>query len=97
MIETSGTTIVYFPVYQVLHHLQPEDSSDFDNAGLCLREIYRVLKPKGAVIINFCTPEQSFTGFWFLQLFSELLQKKISKRLVVCSTIRPRLANIMPE
>jgi len=57
----------------VLHHLQPEDSSDFDNVGLCLREIYRVLKPKGAVIINTCTPEQCIAGYWFLQLNSELL------------------------
>ena len=68
----------------MLHHLQPEDSSDFDNVGLCLKEMYRALKPKGAIIINSCTPEQSATGFWFLQLNSELLQKKIGKRLVMC-------------
>jgi len=80
---------IYFPVYQVLHHLQPEDSSDFDNVGLCLKEMYRVLKPKGAVIINSCSPEQSVTGFWYLQLNLELLQKKIGERLVMCSTIRP--------
>ena len=78
-------------MYQVLHHLEPVDScnSDLDNVVQCLREMYRVLKPKGAVIINTCTPEQCTAGYWFLQLNSELLQKKITKTWVMCTTIRP--------
>jgi len=60
---------------QVIQHLQPKGSSGFANVGTFLNEVHRVLKPKGAVIINTCTPEQGATANWFLQLISEHLQK----------------------
>ena len=65
---------------QVIHHLQPEGSDDFDNIGHFLKEVYRVLKTNGAFIINFNTPEQSCTANWFLQLFSEQLWEKYAKK-----------------
>lgn len=69
-----------FHAAQVVHHLQPEGSDDFDNIGHFLREVYRVLKTNGAFIVNFATPEQSCTANWFLQLFSEQLWEKYAKK-----------------
>ena len=70
---------------QVIHHLQPEGSNDFHNIGHFLREVYRVLKTNGALILNFNTPEQACTSNWFLQLFSEQLQEKYAKKQVTFS------------
>lgn len=77
VLDTQGWWRWYFlALWQVIQHLQPKGSSGFANVGTFLNEVHRVLKPKGAVVINTCTPEQGATANWFLQLISEHLQKE---------------------
>lgn len=54
---------------QVLHHLD-EKPPPFTNMTKALRQIHRVLRPGGTVLVNFTSPEQ-FESFWYYELFKE--------------------------
>ena len=64
---------------QVLHHLIPEDASGFENVDVFVKEAYRVLTSRGALIINTSTPEQILGGLWFGSLIPEA-SKKLANR-----------------
>jgi len=68
-------------VNQVLHHLSDDASSIWKEHKKIFREFYRVLKPKGSLIINSCSPEQLRHGFWFYSLIPDALNAILRKTI----------------
>ena len=58
-------------INQVLHHL--DTASDFQQLRQCIGEIFRVLKPTGALCVNTCSREQlnAQGPIWYYQVFPE--------------------------
>ncbi|XP_065058202.1 ubiquinone/menaquinone biosynthesis C-methyltransferase UbiE-like [Rhopilema esculentum] len=52
---------------QVLHHIDTLESN-FANLKATMKDAYRVLKPGGVLMINFCTGDQVLYGAWFVNL-----------------------------
>lgn len=60
---------------QVLHHVS--------DIGQVMKECYRILGPRGALIVNSASPEQAVDTMWFLYLIPEACKKlKMDNRLV---------------
>ena len=53
--EDNGYDAVIF--MQVLHHVDTQESN-FANLKATMKDAYRVLKPGGVLMINFCTGDQ---------------------------------------
>ena len=64
---------------QVVHHLRQEDTSGFNNVGIFVKEAYRVINSRGALIINTGTREQILDGHWYGNLIPEA-NKKLAER-----------------
>jgi len=56
-------------INQVVHHFPNDDGFAF--LKRCVKEVARVLRPGGCVIISTSAPEQQRDGFWWLSLFPE--------------------------
>lgn len=55
-------------INQVLHHLEAEDQAGFPRHRLIFREIRRVLRPGGRLLINTCSQEQLERAYWYYAL-----------------------------
>lgn len=62
-------------VNQVLHHLDDDASADWPAIRGVVRELSRVLRPGGALMINICSQEQMTNGWWYLPLIPEAAEK----------------------
>jgi ubiquinone/menaquinone biosynthesis C-methylase UbiE len=51
-------------VNQVLHHLDEPGTATYPRHQDVIRELVRVLAPGGALVVNTCSREQVFRGFW---------------------------------
>jgi SAM-dependent methyltransferase len=58
---------------QVTHHLDTQQKEDADSAPCTwpnlqnvLKQLYRILRPGGALLINYTPPSQIF-GFWWIK------------------------------
>jgi len=58
-------------INQVLHHTEKVQDSDYPNHRNILREIHRVLQPKGILVINTCSQEQLRYSYWYFNLIPE--------------------------
>lgn len=60
---------------QVLHHLETGENTDYPGHRRALEEAYRVLPPRGVVVVNACSWEQLERGFWYYDLIPEALAR----------------------
>ncbi|QIN80119.1 methyltransferase domain-containing protein [Rubrobacter marinus] len=51
-------------INQVLHHLPDDPARGFPEHRRVFRELARVLKPGGALVVNTCSQEQLLHGYW---------------------------------
>ncbi len=65
---------------QVLHHLDaPSTIPAFTNVRAALAEIFRVLKPGGAVVLNSSSHVQCREGFWWAPLVPQAMERIIAR------------------
>ena len=69
---------------QVLHHLDPgtigdADSADFPNVRLFFREAFRVLRPKGVLLVNTSSHQQHRDGFWWAALIPVAIDRMLPR------------------
>ena len=70
---------------QVLHHVS--------DVTMVMKECYRILKPKGALIINTCSTEQIWAR-WYLSLIPKATEKLTKKSVFEEGTISANSALI---
>ena len=58
---------------QVLHHLSPADN--FAALRKAVAEFYRVLKPGGRGVINFCLPDQCCNAIWWAAVIPDAFER----------------------
>lgn len=51
-------------INQVLHHLPDDPATGFPEHRRVFRDLARVLKPGGALVVNTCSQEQLLHGYW---------------------------------
>jgi len=64
---------------QVLHHLEDGERPAYDGHARALAEAYRVLRPGGVVVVNFCSHEQLRNGFWYYDLIPGALESVLRR------------------
>ncbi|XP_062612102.1 ubiquinone/menaquinone biosynthesis C-methyltransferase UbiE-like isoform X1 [Saccostrea cucullata] len=63
----------------VLHHLEINpDGKSYPNIAKTIKEVYRVLKPRGALTVTTLTPEQ-FEAYWFCHLVPGAMKQYAKK------------------
>ena len=61
---------------QVIHHLERDkETRAFTQLHRMMSEAYRVLRPKGVLIINTCSHRQLLNGFWWADLIPQAVEK----------------------
>ena len=73
MTEVGNESVDIIICNQFVHHVvKPKGGEDrFSDMEKVFSEFSRVLRPKGEVVINFCTTEQTTEGFWYRKLWPE--------------------------
>jgi len=71
-------------ITQVLHHLdhveqEDVDQAEFPNVNAFFDEAFRVLKPGGALLINFSTRQQVRDGFWWAALIPAAIDRMLRR------------------
>lgn len=71
--------------------------------GKVMKECYRILKPRGALIVNSAGPEQVTDTMWFLYLIPAACERlKVASRLgydinLVCFMLLTELVDMWPH
>ena len=73
-IPFSDSSFDAVSIVQVLHHLD-KPFEGFPNAKKTIAEVFRVLKPGGALLIDFCTHDQLRYGSWYANLLPRAVEK----------------------
>ncbi len=80
---------------QVIHHLVPEDNhaDKFIQLYQMMKEAYRVLHPQGVLVLNTCSHQQLFDGFWWADLIPEAMNR-VAQRYPTLETITALLKEV---
>jgi len=68
-------------INQVLHHLADEKDASFSAHRAVIREMHRVLRPGGVLVVNTCTIEQLANGYWYYDLVPEARDASIRRHI----------------
>ena len=74
-------------VNQVLHHLDDDEAAGWPVVRGVVEELSRVLRSKGALIINICSQEQIRHGWWYMALIPEAMES-MRRRHVPIETLQ---------
>jgi len=66
---------------QVLHHLEPLGSTEFQHHVQVINEASRVLRKGGLVLINACSTTQMMEGFWYHSLIPEASRRGLARTI----------------
>ena len=66
-------------INQVIHHLEDEGQQGYPRHETVFREFQRVLKPGGVLLINTCSREQLWKGYWYADLIPDAVGRLASK------------------
>lgn len=77
-------------VNQVIHHLDAEGDGAFPNLAVALRELHRVLREGGGLVVNTCSQEQVFEGAWYTSLLPDAVSR-LARRYVPIAKLRSML------
>ena len=73
-------------VNQVLHHIDDDKSAGYPRHAEVLRELGRVTRPGGTLVINLCSHEQVLYGWWYRELFPDAFER-LRERLIPITTL----------
>ncbi len=68
-------------VNQVLHHLPDDGAEGWPLTRKVIGEFARVLRPGGALVVNFCSHEQLRRGWWFFSLIEPIVERMIARHV----------------
>jgi ubiquinone/menaquinone biosynthesis C-methylase UbiE len=77
-------------INQVLHHIGKTGNGQTSELRLILKEISRVLRPKGFLVINTCSQKQLRHSYWYYNLIPEAA-KKLRGRYLPLDNLRELL------
>jgi ubiquinone/menaquinone biosynthesis C-methylase UbiE len=66
-------------INQVIHHLEDEGEEGYPRHELVFKEFQRVLKPGGMLLINTCSREQLWKGYWYAELIPNTIERLSAK------------------
>ncbi len=66
-------------INQVRHHLPDDASKGYPLMRKVIGEFARVLRPGGALVVNFCSHEQLRRGWWFFPLIEPIAERMIER------------------
>ncbi len=75
---------------QVVHHLGDHTEGRFDRLRGVIREFARVLRPRGTLIVNYCSQEQLRRGYWYHALIPEAAET-FRSRFAPCELVERML------
>lgn len=70
-------------VNQVLHHLPDDASAGWPLTRRVLCEFARVLRPGGALVVNFCSHAQLRRGWWVYALIPSIAERMIARHVPI--------------
>lgn len=79
-------------VNQVVHHLDGDDPA-FPNLRVALRELHRVLRDAGVLVIGTCSQTQVFEGAWYTCLIPEATAR-LAQRYAPIPALRAMLTDV---
>ncbi len=68
-------------INQVLHHLPDDATEAWPLTRKVIGEFARVLRPGGALVVNFCSHEQLRRGWWFFPLIEPIVERMIARHV----------------
>jgi len=68
-------------INQVLHHLPDDATEAWPLTRKVIGEFARVLRPGGALVVNFCSHEQLRRGWWFFSLIEPIVERMIARHV----------------
>jgi ubiquinone/menaquinone biosynthesis C-methylase UbiE len=77
-------------VNQVLHHLRDDGEAGWPQHRRVLKELARVLRPGGVLVINTCSHRQTEQGFWTFHLIPDA-RAEILRRLMPLEALEAAL------
>lgn len=74
-------------IIQVLHYLD-KPFEGFPNTKKSISEMYRVLKPGGVLLIDFCTHDQLRYGSWYANLLLRAVERKCDALIPIAELLK---------